>query len=276
MSLSTSDLEAYFRRVNYSGPFHPSAELLNTLTFLHSTCIPFENLDTLHGQLVSLAPEALVEKLVWRRRGGNGFEQNGLLLWVLQCLGFDVRPLSARPRLQYLRDFTPPRSHVFLRVRIGGTNYLTDVGEGSATLTSALRFDLNAEQATPHDVRRLVFEEGRYFQQIRYRQQWHDVYEFTLEEMPAVDQEMANWYITTHPTSHFRSRLMVAIARPDARRFTIMDDEFGERLPDGNSRHLRLESSADLRSALKKCFGLDLTENAHAKLQESWPAGAYE
>jgi len=266
VSLSSPDLEAYLRRVHYSGPLAPTLDLLNQLTFLHSTNIPFENLDILHGQAVSLEPEALVEKLIGRRRGGYCFEQNGLFLLVLRSLGYDARPLSARVRLQCPRNFTPPRTHLFLDVKLGGAHYFTDVGVGAASLTSSLRFELNAEQVTPHDVRRLVFEEGRYFHQIRQGPLWNDVYEFTLEEMSPIDQEVGNWYTSTHPKSHFKSRLIVAMAQPNSRRITIVDDEFGERRPDGSSRHLCLDSQADLLRVLKECFGLEFPEHTRFNL----------
>lgn len=260
MSLSSSDIEAYLRRVTYAGPFAPTLELLNGLAFLHATNIPFENLDILHGQAISLEPDALVDKLIRRRRGGYCFEQNGLFLLVLQSLGFDVKPLSARVRVQYPRDFTPPRTHLFLDVKLGNSHYFADVGVGAASLTCALRFELNTEQQTPHDVRRIVFEAGRYFHQIRYGQQWNDVYEFTLEEMPLIDREVGNWYTSTHPKSHFKNRLMVAMAQPNSRRITIVDDEFGERRADGSSRHLCLDSQADLLRVLRECFGLEFPD----------------
>jgi N-hydroxyarylamine O-acetyltransferase len=261
VSLSGPDLDAYFKRVSFSGTLAPTLELLNLLTFHHSTSIPFENLDVMLGQTISLEAEALVDKLIRRRRGGYCFEQNGLFLLVLQSLGFDARPLSARARMQHPRVFTPPRTHLFLDIKLEANHYITDVGVGSASLTSALRFELNVEQSTPHDVRRIVFEEGRYFHQIRSGQQWNDVCEFTLEEMPLVDREVGNWYTSTHPQSHFRNRLMVAMARPNARRISVVDDEFGERLPDGSSRHLCLESQADLLRVLRECFGLDFPED---------------
>jgi N-hydroxyarylamine O-acetyltransferase len=271
VSLSNSDLDAYLSRVNYSGQVAPTLEFLNTLTFLHSTSIPFENLDILHGQAISLEPEALVDKLIRRRRGGYGLEHNGLFLLVLQSLGFDVRPLSARARLHYARSFTPPRTHLVLDIKRGSTHYITDVGAGAASLTSVLRLELNTDQSTPHDVRRFVFQEGRYFHQIRYGQQWNDVCEFTLEEMPLIDREVGNWYASSHPQSHFKNRLMVAMARADSRRLTIVDDEFGERLADGSSRHLRLKSQADLLRVLRECFGLDFPDGTRLEVRALAP-----
>ena len=154
-----------------------------------------------------------------QRRGGYCFEQNWLFAQVLEALGFDVKPLSARVRLDRPRDFTPPRTHMCLRVAVQGTAWLSDVGVGAASLTAAISLDTRAEQSTPHEPRRIVHEHGRYFHQIKFGAEWHDVYEFTGEEMPAIDREVANWFTSTHPDSHFKNRLMVARAAAGGRRW---------------------------------------------------------
>src|SRR3982750_4635329 len=114
------NLAAYFERIGYRGPDRPDLALLSALTDAHTRSIPFENLDVLLGRPISLAREALFQKLVVDRRGGYCFEQNGLFLEVLRELGFQVTPISARVRLQHPRDYIPPRTHVFLRVELGG------------------------------------------------------------------------------------------------------------------------------------------------------------
>lgn len=43
-----------------------------------------------------LSPEALTDKLVYRRRGGYCYEQNGLMGYVLAEIGFRVRRLAGR------------------------------------------------------------------------------------------------------------------------------------------------------------------------------------
>src|SRR6188768_1544673 len=145
------DLAAYFQRIGYRGRYQPNFALLSALTAAHTQSIPFENLDVLLGLPIALEPDALFQKLVVDRRGGYCFEQNGLFLEVLRELGFQVTPISARVRLQRPRDFTPPRTHVFLRVELGGESWLTDVGVGGLPMSAPVRLSPPAEQTPPHE-----------------------------------------------------------------------------------------------------------------------------
>ena len=126
--------------------------------------IPFENLDVLIERRIALTPEAIEQKLVGERRGGYCFEQNGLLLEVLDQLGFEARPLSARVRMGKTRDVIPARTHLCVRVELD-ESWLVDVGFGGMSLTSALRLGIEGPQETPHETRRLVREGGRVFHQ---------------------------------------------------------------------------------------------------------------
>ena len=250
------DLDAYFARIGYHGPRAPSVELLHAITAAHAMSIPFENLDVLLGRPIELDDESLFRKLVTERRGGYCFEQNGLLLRVLGQLGFDVTPLSARVRLQRPRDFLPPRTHVFLRVEIEGETWLTDVGVGGASLTSAIRFHAEGEQPTPHEPRRLVREGALWFHQLRYGTEWHDVYEYTTEEMPLIDRTVASWFTSMNPRSHFRDRLMAARALPEGRRLALLNREFTVRERDGSATTRPIESADELLAILAESFGL--------------------
>lgn len=250
------DLDAYFARIDYRGPRTASIEALHALTAAHVHAVPFENLDVVLNRGVELEPEPLFRKLVTHRRGGYCFEQNGLFLLVLEAMGFSVRPLSARVRIQRPRDFTPPRTHVFLRVEIGDEVWLTDVGVGAASLTGAIRFDSDAEQPTPHETRRLIAENGLRYHQIKYGETWNDVYEFTGETMPMIDRIVGNWFTSTHPNSHFRDRLMAAKALPGGRRATLLNREFTIRERDGRTEVRTLESPGAMRDVLAEQFGL--------------------
>src|SRR4051812_23361755 len=193
------DLDRYFERVGYQGSPEPTLALLTALTEAHAQSIPFENLDVLLERPIEIEPEALFQKLVLDRRGGYCFEQNGLFLAVLNELGFQATPISARVRLQRPREFTPPRTHVFIRVELEGESWLTDVGVGALSLTSPIRLMVEGEQATRHEPRRIVREGARLFHQVRFGTDWHDVCEFTLEEMPPIDRTVANWFTSAHP-----------------------------------------------------------------------------
>lgn len=223
------DLDAYFTRIGYTGSRTATLETLHAVTAHHVASIPFENLDVLLGRGINVEPNAVERKLVHDRRGGYCFEQNHLLLLVLQALGFQAAPLSARVRWQRPRDFTPPRTHLFVRVELDGESWLTDAGVGGVSLTSAIRLNHDGEQSTSHEPRRIVRENGRFFHQVRLGSDWHDVCEFTGEEMPPIDRELASWWTSTSPNSKFRQNLMVARAGSGGARFTLNNREFTHR-----------------------------------------------
>jgi N-hydroxyarylamine O-acetyltransferase len=250
-------LDAYFERIGYAGPRAPTLEALHAITAAHAQAIPFENLDVLLGRPIDLEIDRVFQKLVHDGRGGYCFEQNNLLLHVLTELGFQVVPLSARVRLQHPRSFTPPRTHLFLRVELGGESWLTDVGVGRASLTSAIRLITDLEQATPHEPRRIVREGGRWFHQVRFEGgDWSDVCEFTLEEMPPIDRELANWFTSAHPRSHFKNRLLAARAAPDGARITLLNDELSLRPRSGPPTKRRITDPDELLELLATHFGL--------------------
>ncbi|TGL41015.1 arylamine N-acetyltransferase family protein [Leptospira perdikensis] len=249
-------LDAYFDRIGHSGARLPSLELLNNITNAHVQSIPFENLDILLGKNIDINLESIFEKLVIQRRGGYCFEQNGLLFHVLKKLGFEVTPISARVRLDKPRDFTPPRTHVFLRVELQGNSWLADVGVGGVSLTSAIQLIPNIEQETNHETRRILHDNGKYFHQVLFPSGWIDVCEFTLEEMPEIDRELANWFTSTHPKSHFRDRLIVAQAGSDGKRYTLVNRELSERDKNGIAYKTKIDTPEELLQILKKNFNL--------------------
>lgn len=267
------DLDAYFARIGYRGSREPTRSTLDAIVLAHVRTIPFENLDVLLRRPIDIAPAAIEQKLVRDRRGGYCFEQNGYFLEVLRALRFDVRPLSARVRIGRLREMTPPRTHVFMHVTIDGAPLLADVGVGALSPTASLRFDVEGEQPTPHEPRRLVREgtwsgdlrdpRARIFHQARLGADWVDVAELTLEEMPEIDREVANWFTSAHVRSHFRGRLVVARASEHGR-ITIADDELTQRGADGVGVTTKLANVEALEEALAEHFGIRLPEGVQA------------
>jgi N-hydroxyarylamine O-acetyltransferase len=269
---SAVDLDAYLARVGYDRPREPTLAVLHALTAAHAHAIPFENLDVLLGRRIRLEPRALYDKLVHQGRGGYCFEQNGLFLHVLRELGFTVAPLSARVRLDRPRDFTPPRTHVFLRAELDGQSWITDVGVGAFSLTCAMRLVTDVEQPTPHETRRILNEKGRLFHQVRLGNEWADVCEFTLEEMPMIDREVGNWFTSTHPDSHFKSRLIVARAAPNGVRVTVLNDVLSLRQRDGHASKRQIRSPGELLEVLAEHFDLDFPAGTRFGAQGvPWP-----
>jgi N-hydroxyarylamine O-acetyltransferase len=250
------DLDAYFARIGYRGPRTATLDALHGIAGAHVQAIPFENLDVLLGRPIDLELGALQRKLVRDRRGGYCFEQNALLLGVLTALGFAARPVSARVRMQRPRDVLPPRTHLFVQVELDGP-WLVDVGIGAMSMASAIRLVMDEPQPTPHEPRRLVRDGDRIVHQARVGDDWQDIYETTLEEMPPIDREVASWYTSTHPQSGFRNRLTVARALPDGRRITLRNRELTVRERDGRAEHRVIESPDELLAVLAEQFGLE-------------------
>src|SRR5262249_17124176 len=134
--------------------------------------------------------------------------------------------------------------------------WLVDVGFGALSLTSAIRLALDEPQPTPHETRRLVRHGAVLIHQAQLGDDWHDLYELTLEEMPPIDREVANWYTSTHPASQFRSRLWVARALPDGCRLSLLNRELRVRQRDGSAETRMLESPDELLAVLAERFGL--------------------
>jgi N-hydroxyarylamine O-acetyltransferase len=262
----TPDLDAYFARIHHTGGRAPTLDTLRAIVLAHIQAIPFENLDVLLGRRIDLDPAAVERKLVHDRRGGYCFEHNSHLLHVLLALGFTATPLSGRVRVGRPRDYTPARTHCFVRVDLDGVPWLADVGVGALSPTAPLRFDTEDEQATPHEPRRLVREgawdglalrgpDARMLHQVRLGDAWQDVCELTMEPMPPIDREVGNWYTSAHPQSHFRNRLMVARATP-AGRVTVLNRELTIRDRTGRAETRAIETPDELLAILAEQFGL--------------------
>jgi N-hydroxyarylamine O-acetyltransferase len=271
--MTPSHLDAYLARIGYAGPRTPTRATLDAICAGHAQSIPFENLDVLLGRPINLEPAAIFRKLVSDRRGGYCFEQNGLLLEMLGALGYQVAPLSARVRWQQPRDSIPPRTHLFVRVELEGASWLVDAGIGAGSLTRAIRLEPDVEQVTPHDTRRIVREGNHWFHQIKLGAEWTDLCEFTLEEMPPIDRELANWYTSAHAQSKFRSRLVAARARPDGTRISVLNGELTLRRRDGGSETRPIASPDELLAVLAENFGLHFPAGTRFGPPGSpWPA----
>ncbi|MBL8022165.1 MAG: arylamine N-acetyltransferase [Leptospirales bacterium] len=267
-----SELDAYFERINYHGPRTPTLAALNGISEAHVRAIPFENLDVLLGRDIKLDFDSIFQKLVTGHRGGYCFEQNGLLLTVLESLGFKASALSARVRLGRQRDFIPPRTHMFVRVEIEDEVWLADVGVGGCSLTTAIRLNSADEQTTAHEPRRIVQEDPIWFHQVKFGSEWNDVCEFTLEGMPPIDRELANWFTNRHPDSHFLNRLMVARSLEEGRRVTILNDELSVREKNGLAKTHHIGTAEELLEILDTRFGLKFSAGTRfGRPGSPWP-----
>jgi N-hydroxyarylamine O-acetyltransferase len=252
------DLDAYLRRIGYSGPRAANLATLMAVNALQPAAIPFENLDPLLGRLVPLDLASLQAKLVQQRRGGYCFELNSLLVAALEVMGFPVVRLAARVRWR-----VPPesperaRTHTLLRVDLAGGPYLVDVGFGGRLFAAPLRLDREDEQQIAADVLRLRRADHLYTVQARAGLEWEDLYRFTLEPQAAIDYEVANWFTSTYPSSFFRSNLLAERLEPGSR-FSLFNARLTRTDASGAADVRFLAGARELGDVLETDFNLEL------------------
>lgn len=121
---------AYLARIGAAPVPEPTEAALRELCERHVRSVPFENLGIHLGEPLSLDEDALVDKIVWRRRGGFRFELNGVFALLLTALGYRVTLLGARVfPFQDGSAVRPPLDHLALRVDLAQP-WLVDVGFG--------------------------------------------------------------------------------------------------------------------------------------------------
>lgn len=282
MGEAALDLAAYFSRIGYGGPRAASLQALRDIHAAHVDAIPFENVSAFLGRPVALDLDSLQAKLLTPGRGGWCFEHNILLSHVLPAMGFEVRRLAARVRWNVPAGVATARSHMLLRVRVAGDDYIADAGFGGLTLTAPLRLEPFVEQATPHEPHRLLPEGEGYALQARIAGDWATLYVFDLAEQQLVDYEVSNWYLANHPQSQFVNGLIVARAARD-RRHALRNTRYTIHHDDGRMERRFLGSPAELRRTLREAFHVELPDEpgvdeklarviaAHPPVQETVP-----
>jgi arylamine N-acetyltransferase len=256
------DLTGYFERINYRGPAEPNLDVLRDLVTAHTQSIPFENLDSLLGVPVDdLSPEALIDKLVHRRRGGYCYEQNGLMGYVLAELGFKVRRLAGRVVWMPLPEGpVPAQTHTLLAVTFPGSQgtYLVDVGFGGQTPTSPIRCETGGVQQTTHEPYRLEDRGDGLVMQAQVRGEWQALYEFSMRTQPQIDLLVGSWYVSTHPSSHFVTNLMAAFITADAR-CNLADRNLAIHRADGTEK-IVLADAAAVVDTLSERLGINVAD----------------
>lgn len=176
----------------------PTIGLLAELQERHLHVVPFENLSIHLREPIVLAPDALVDKIVERSRGGFCYELNGAFGALLTALGFSVTYLAARVKDGPLFD------HLGLRVDVAGEPWLVDVGFGRFT-HRPIRLDVRTPQDDPGGT--FTVTEGD-FGDLAVARDGQP--EYTAEARPRTlrDFEPTCWWQCTSPKSHFTQSLV--------------------------------------------------------------------
>jgi len=90
------EVNAYLKRIGYSGPINNTYATLKLLCECHLNTIPFDTLDMFGGDRKKLQLEKIYRNIVVDHRGGFCCENNGLFYWLLQNFGFEVQVVQAQ------------------------------------------------------------------------------------------------------------------------------------------------------------------------------------
>ncbi len=263
--LTQEQRRAYLRRIEYEGPLAADVATLRTLQRAHLLTVPFENLDIHLGRPIALDVEAIVRKLVDRRRGGFCYELNGAFAALLTALGFEVALCEARPDNGAAVGI--PFDHLALVVSLASERFLVDVGFGAFS-DVPLRMDDRRDQPDGTATFRIA---GR-------ADGWLDVFEddepcYRLSAAPRSfsDFEPGCTYHQSSPDSHFTRNTVCSLRTLDGR-VTLRGTTLIETV-DGSkrSRPLALE---ELGEVLRDRFGVLLGEADLLRLRSVWGAKA--
>ena len=255
---SELDLDTYRLRIGFDGSLAPTRECLERLILAHAAAIPFDNIDVLARRVPRLDLAVLQDKMVRRRRGGYCFEQNTLLLGVLQAISFDVRPMEARIRSGVPADVVTARTHLALRVVLDGVAHLVDVGCGTIAPLAPLVLASRDRQAAGSGFYRFVDVGDELLLQTLAADTWTDCYQLMPGTPQAIDCEMGNWFVATHPKSMLGHNLLVgrAIAGGRLRLFNRRLSAFQPQCAVPVERDL--QTRAEFADVLADGFGLDV------------------
>lgn len=246
----------YLQRLGYDTPPAPTLQTLQALQLRHVCTFAFESLSTLMRVPVPIDLPSVEQKVLLEGRGGYCYELNQMFLALLQALGFDARGITGRVVMGGAPDAHTARTHRLSLVTLDGVRYISDVGFGGMVPSSPLQLDTEAVQVTAHEPYRLTFDgQGSYTLWAQVGEEWRGLYVFDLQAQAAIDYEIGNWYVSTHPESPFVGQLKVARLAP-GKRHTLNNANYAVHYLDRPSEKRTLGSADELLDLLTETFGI--------------------
>ena len=254
------DTEKYLRRIGIEkSDVRANAESLKYLQRQHLLNVPFENLDIHWKRPILLDTGKFYEKIVGEKRGGFCYELNGLFNELLRHLGFETRLVSAR--VSDGKDaFSNEYDHLAIIVKIGESEFLTDVGFGAFTAEPLrLAADLEQQDETgafvikrfDDDYLKVAKKDGEMWQsEYIFKPLGRDLSEFT---------QMCNFHQTS-PESHFTRGKVCSLMLENGRK-TLTDKKFIE-TRNGEKSETEINSEDEFNEILAREFGINVTPSS--------------
>jgi len=235
----------------------------------HMENIPFENLDIPVGRTIALDFPHLFNKIITKKRGGYCFELNTLYAELLKSLGFAPKPVLGRVWLSNPKKL-PPRNHLAHLVKLDGKTYVTDVGFGGLITRIPLDINVSAPVNDKDGIVRVVpFAEGQFMITRKTKKGWENQYSFEDVEISKEDISISNYYMSTHPNSHFFHHKFVGKYTKDGR-IGLFNNKMSIRKGIKVVDKKRVDFGEDWLATIKKEFflKLDFSEKELAVLFE--------
>ncbi len=261
-----SNVDLYLTRLGYNTPPPPTLDTLCELQLRHTSTFAFENLSPLSRVPVPLDLESIQRKLLHEGRGGYCYELNNLYMALLQHLGYEVRGITGRVVINAPEDAWAARTHRLTLLTLDGVRYIADVGFGGMVPTAPLLLDTEEEQSTPHEPFRITRQGDSYTLRVKVAGEWQALYVLDLQRQDAIDYEIGNWYVSTHPQSPFLQRLMVARTGPGIR-CTLNNGSYAIHRMGSASERREISDPEALIELLWEVFGIQVPE--HPTLREA-------
>lgn len=263
MPSSPFSLTRYLHRVIGATTSPPA-----TLTTLRSLmqgqmrAISFENVDVVLSKTISMEPADVVKKLVDQKRGGYCFEQNSLLQWALEAIGFKVTPLLCRVRWGKPDDLVTTYTHMCLQVE--GENldgpYLADVGFAGTNSIEPIKIS-TTPQSTIDGTYKVEEKSGYGYLQVQDTEDikvWRALYCWPLDGCEYPDLVASNWFSCTFPAARFMNQFFVARSIDGEKRYILNDEYVRRKIMGPVIGTTKITTGKQLVELLKTDFDLEI------------------
>jgi N-hydroxyarylamine O-acetyltransferase len=265
-------LEELLHRIGYDRPVHADPDTLRRLHRAWRTRVPYENLDIQLGRPIDLEPDALLDKLVRRRRGGYCYEQNGGLALLLGSAGFPVTMVEGAV-LRATRGDAMWGNHNVLLVDVGGERWVADAGIGDGFLEPLrLREGAHTQGALTYRLERLDPDTWRF-----HHHPGGSVasYDFRLEPRELDDFADRSRELSTSPDSAYVTTLIAG--RPVADATLLLLARTVRRLGASSRRSWTLTSAEEFADVLSEQLLIPLDDLGPEGVASLWEkAGAQD
>ena len=248
------NLERCLERINCEAVAEVSLDALAALQLAFVQNVPFENLDIHLGRRIELSGEKIYRKIVDERRGGFCYECNTLFHDLLTALGYEVCYLAAAMQLDTSRgmDF----EHMALLVRIDGTDYMVDVGNGQSCLQPMALESKDVVNWEGIDYRLAPHKDRLALEYRPAGEDWKPRFTFSLTARALPEfTELCNWNQES-PTAIFTQNRLLTIARPRGR-VNLVGRNL-EIIEDSTVEERELGSNEEYIDALARYFDIKL------------------